>query len=329
MVNGPREVHHHRVEPLENVVEIHSTSPSASGALARAPGAPGPSTEAAAQPSASAETVDEAREVPSDRERLVTLARAVVGLAGLAADAAIVALDRASGRPHSSEEAATTSGPSLVIGAGLGLSISIADRATRVADGVMRVVVPPAGFIAGTFFADQIRGARERLTGLDATWRARRPEAELVGGALASEIVRGVALAVADQLDLMEVIRRRVDLDALVADVDMEAIVERIDVEAIVAGIDLDALAARLDVDAVASRLDVQAVIERIDLVALARYVIDEIDLPEVIRGSTGAMASETVRGVRMQGIEADRAVERIVDRLLRRDGSRDTDPIP
>jgi hypothetical protein len=48
--------------------------------------------------------------------------------------------------------------------------------------------------------------------------------------------------------------------------------------------------------------------------------VLAEIDLPEIIRESTGAMASDTVRGVRMQTISADDAVGRAVDRLrLRR----------
>jgi hypothetical protein len=46
---------------------------------------------------------------------------------------------------------------------------------------------------------------------------------------------------------------------------------------------------------------------------------MDEIDLPEIIRGSTGSMALETMHDVRLQGIEADRAVSRLMDRVLRR----------
>jgi hypothetical protein len=55
------------------------------------------------------------------------------------------------------------------------------------------------------------------------------------------------------------------------------------------------------------------------DLIALANEIIEGVDLPEIIRDSTGSMASETVKGVRMQGIGADQAVDRAIDRLLLR----------
>ena len=41
-----------------------------------------------------------------------------------------------------------------------------------------------------------------------------------------------------------------------------------------------------------------------------------EVDLAELIRQSTGSVASDTVRGVRMQGISGDEAVGRAVGRL-------------
>ena len=80
--------------------------------------------------------------------------------------------------------------------------------------------------------------------------------------------------------------------------------------------VDLDGIVATVDIDAIAARIDIGAVIDRIDLVGLAEDVIAEVDLPEIIRESTGSMASETVRGVRMQGITADEAVGRAVDRF-------------
>jgi hypothetical protein len=56
--------------------------------------------------------------------------------------------------------------------------------------------------------------------------------------------------------------------------------------------------------------------------------VIEAIDLPEVIRSSTASVTADTVRGVRDQGVDADRAVERVVDRLLlRRHGRHDGEP--
>ena len=57
--------------------------------------------------------------------------------------------------------------------------------------------------------------------------------------------------------------------------------------------------------------------------VAVAEYVVAEIDLPEIIRASTGSVASETVRGLRMQGVGADQAVTRVVDRVLFRRAER------
>jgi hypothetical protein len=112
---------------------------------------------------------------------------------------------------------------------------------------------------------------------------------------------------VLDRVDLTAVVLERVDLDAV-----LDAVLDRIDLTAVVL--------ERVDLDAL-----VQAVLARIDLVALAEEVIDAVDLPEIIRESTGSMASETVRGARMQGIAADEAVGRAVDRLLLRRGRRTT----
>ncbi|HET6299559.1 MAG TPA: hypothetical protein VFG33_39705 [Kribbella sp.] len=65
----------------------------------------------------------------------------------------------------------------------------------------------------------------------------------------------------------------------------------------------------------------VTAVVQRIDLAGLAEGVIAEVDLAEIIRQSTGSVASDTVRGVRMQGISGDEAVGRAVGRLRVRIG--------
>lgn len=113
--------------------------------------------------------------------------------------------------------------------------------------------------------------------------------------------------AVVNRLDLTSIVRERVDIDAVVAAVDLDAAVATVDLDAVVAAVDLDAAAGRLDID---------AIIARIDLAGLAQDVIAEIDLPEIIRESTGSVASETVRGVRMRGISGDDAVGRVVDRL-------------
>ena len=170
---------------------------------------------------------------------------------------------------------------------------------------------------------------------------------------LVAAVVPAAVEEVLNTLDLNGIVRERVDLDGLVASVDIDAIinrvdidevVRRVDVDAIVDRIDLDIVAKRLDVDAVAdrvdldrivdrldldkivARVDIDAVVDRVDLVALAEQVIDGIDLPEIIRESSGSMASEVVRDVRIQSIEADERVAHIIDRLLRRRRARHTD---
>jgi hypothetical protein len=118
--------------------------------------------------------------------------------------------------------------------------------------------------------------------------------------------------------DLQAVIDR-VDVDAIVAKADLQAVIDRVDVDAIVARADLQAVLDRVDVDQVMSRADLDAVIARIDLIRLAEYVVEGIDLPGIIRSSTGSMASEGLLEVRRQGIRADERVAHAVDRLLRR----------
>ena len=130
---------------------------------------------------------------------------------------------------------------------------------------------------------------------------------------------------------LTTMVTRYVDLDRVVAEVDLDATAARIDVNAVADRVDVEAVLDRLDLTAVVLRrvdLDtlIRAVLERIDLAALAEQVVEVIDLPEIIRESTGSMASETVRGARMQGIAADEVVGRVRNRLLsRRDRAHDT----
>jgi hypothetical protein len=82
-------------------------------------------------------------------------------------------------------------------------------------------------------------------------------------------------------------------------------------------------------VEEVIARVDFEAIIDRMDLATIARQVVDDIDLPDLIRNSTGALASESVLGLRMQGIEADERVSKIVDKVLLRRNARKTQVQP
>ena len=70
-------------------------------------------------------------------------------------------------------------------------------------------------------------------------------------------------------------------------------------------------------------------VLKRIDVAGMAEGVIAEVDLAEIIRQSSGSVASDTVRGVRMQGISGDQAVGRVVARLRLRRGRKDPEMTP
>lgn len=70
-------------------------------------------------------------------------------------------------------------------------------------------------------------------------------------------------------------------------------------------------------------------VLKRLDMAGMAEGVIAEVDLAEMIRQSTGSVASDTVRGVRMQGISGDEAVGRVVARLRLRRGRTESEMTP
>jgi hypothetical protein len=119
---------------------------------------------------------------------------------------------------------------------------------------------------------------------------------------------------------------RQVDINAIARQLDVDAIVSQVDIDAIARRIDVDAIVERIDIDAIVSRVDIDAIVRRLDLVALAEEVVNGIDLPEIIRESTGSMASDVVRDARMQSIDADVVIARVVDRIIRRRRARRTD---
>jgi hypothetical protein len=222
--------------------------------------------------------------------------------------------------------------PDVVVGATAIIVGQIAGAGrlvARVAGPAARLVlepplIPPDRRPARLVEALALRGRIER----DAAGRTLEQAVAALVPALVGHLARLVPLT--------ELIRQSIDLDVLVADVDLDAVAAKIDLDAVAARIDVDAILdrvdltnvakERLDVNAVVRTVDLDSIVDRLDLVALANEVIDSIDLPAIIRQSSGSLASETVRNVRIQSIEADRAVERVMDRFrphrrLRSDG--------
>jgi hypothetical protein len=251
--------------------------------------------------------------------------------------------------------------------------VAIRDAGDAVRDAVD--IALGAGVAATTFAVTAVRPFVTAAVGalrLGARISGNRPHTGLAGhladrgGTLresleraAAEVVRWIlpraverALAVVDVTDL---VRAHVDLDALAKILDVDAVVSRVDLDAVVSRVDLDAAVARVDLDGVASRLDLDAIIDRadldravsrvdlgaivmrvdpdeivarvdieaaldrLDLAGIARQVIEAIDLAEILRESAGAVSSQAARSVRTEGMNADESVARFFDRVLRR----------
>ncbi len=157
------------------------------------------------------------------------------------------------------------------------------------------------------------RGARYRVWAAHGAERLLDQWAPLIAELVVSRLdLTGI---VVQHVDIDEVVKA-VDLDAVVARLDLDAVVQRIDLDAAVAGVDLNAAVDGVDIDAIAGKLDIDAVIGRVDIVAMVEEVIAAIDLPAIIRDSTGSMASETVRSARMTGISVDEAISRSLERF-------------
>jgi hypothetical protein len=207
------------------------------------------------------------------------------------------------------------------------------------------------------FVQEPLREAGDRLGGFDARWREQRPRDEEAAAAFLRLLVPQVVDAALDQIDLNELVAERIeldrvidgldldrvisrlDIDALVARIDLDRILERVDFQAIaervavdeivsrldlnamIASVDLDQVVQRVDIEAVADKIDLQALVARLDLTAIASEVIEELDLMRLIQDAVGSMTTETVGGIRVQSMNADRAISRLRERLLGRGG--------
>jgi hypothetical protein len=138
----------------------------------------------------------------------------------------------------------------------------------------------------------------------------------------AAELVRWALPRVVDEalasVDVTDMVRAHVDLDALakildvdavVARVDLDAAVSRVDLDAAVARVDLDAVIGRVDLNGVASRLDLDAIIDRADL----ERAVSRVDLDAVVsRVDLNGVASRLDLDAIIDRADLDRAVSRV-----------------
>jgi hypothetical protein len=220
----------------------------------------------------------------STEQAIVHVTRLVLGAIDLAAAAFATILERSTAVTHSGREGAATARP-----------------------GLSRLPLAAVGL-----------GLETQRRGLEAAAAVHRRAAVALAITTRSMLIRGASNAVQRRLDDLN--RRglaeqhenrqaaRVFIDVLVTEL-ATSVLDRVNVDAIVERVDLDELVRKLDLDEVVARLDVDAIVNRLDMGA-------------VIRESTSTMTDETVEELRIQGMKADRALGRVVDRLLRRQSS-------
>lgn len=100
------------------------------------------------------------------------------------------------------------------------------------------------------------------------------------------------------------------------------AIVDRIDlkpiVERAISELNLTEIVLQnVDIDAIVAKADLEPIIDRLPLTDLASYVVEQIDLPAIIRSSTGGIAIDALSSARVASMAGDALVGRISDAIL------------
>jgi hypothetical protein len=222
--------------------------------------------------------------------------------------------------------------PRLLAAAAFGLAVEAQRRSWDAAGAVAARVGAPLRVLARpavAFAQGSVAVARHHLDldGWAARGLAEQRRAQAAAVRAIRTLITALVAAVLDEIDLDQVVAR-VDLQRIVERIDLNQIAARIDLDEIVERVDVDAIAARIDLDAIVARVDIDAILTRVDLPGLTEQVIDEVDLGEIIRESSSTMATETVDALRVQGMRLDGLVSRVVDRILLREGQRQTGPL-
>jgi hypothetical protein len=161
------------------------------------------------------------------------------------------------------------------------------------------------GFAAGAGRAAARLGARV-AGAIDGSGR-RRASAQEAAAALIDDAVPRIVAGVVDRIDLTRLIIDHVDLDEVLRSIDVDEIAERFPVED---------LAERIDVRELAGRVDLEYLLQRVDLAGITLRVIEQIDLPAIIRGSTEDLSGEALDALRFRTMHADQLLTRWRDRL-------------
>ena len=116
--------------------------------------------------------------------------------------------------------------------------------------------------------------------------------------------LRAIVVRALDSLDLTDLVISRVDLRVVIEDA-----LNQLDLTQVV----LD----RVDLDAVVDAVQLDPVIDRLPITDIAEYVIEQVDLPQIIRQSTGGVAADAIDAARLASYRTDVGVAQFVDRLI------------
>ena len=255
-----------------------------------------------------------------------------VGAGLFAAGATALAEALRSTMPEDQEEVGGKDPATTIAGAGLGAAVTAAEVAAGAARQVADTIGPAITWLVEPRFAKdagEVAAGAARV--LDGRWKASQAEMVEAATSFLGALVPEIAQGLADQVDLTALVRERVDVNAIVEDVDIDRILERVDLDAMIDRIDIDEIVARVDVNACRRPAWTStAIIARTDLdrrssiastsPASPKRSSKRSTCPALVRESSGIMANETVQTVRVQGMNADRLVAHVVDRVLRRE---------
>lgn len=132
-------------------------------------------------------------------------------------------------------------------------------------------------------------------------------------GSVLDRIVPALADAIVSRMDLTDIVLSNVDLRPIVI-----RALDEIDLTQIVVD--------RVDVNRIVEQADIDSVIDRVPMLQIADYIIEEIDLPQIIRESTGGVALDAFTTTRVSAIRTDEILSKVVDTVLLRRRQRDLD---
>jgi len=239
------------------------------------------------------ETIDE---VPGITGFIARASRLGLGVAGLALTTTVDAIERL-GPAQSPGGSTLRRLPSAALGIGLATQERILAISAQVESS--------AGFAVSAArslpLVGNVVAAGDRTL---ERWSIRGAEEQAGNEALLSAFIARLAPEIA--IAMME----RLDINAILESLPIDSVLERVDV---------DALIGRVNVENILERVDIDALMTRLDIGPVAQRVLDTVDIGAIVRESTGSVTGDVVDVARVQTMQLDSIVERIIDTLLLR----------